>query len=100
MYRVMLRMRVRVGCADRFEAVIAEIAEAVAARPGNLGQGMFRTDSDPGTYYVFSDWADEQTFWEHERSTEHRERIAWLRDVREESSMTAMWHVAIPSPAE
>jgi quinol monooxygenase YgiN len=90
----MLRMRVRAGCAERFEAMIAEVAEAVAARPGNLGQRMFRADSESGTYYVFSDWADEQAFWEHERSAAHRERIALLRAVREESTMVAMWQVS------
>ncbi|MBP2337202.1 heme-degrading monooxygenase HmoA [Saccharothrix coeruleofusca] len=98
MYRVMLRMRVRPGGTGVFEEVIAEVAAAVAARPGNLGQRVFRADAGgadgPATYYVFSDWVDEEAFREHERSAEHRERIARLGAVREESAMTTMTPVA------
>jgi heme-degrading monooxygenase HmoA len=95
----MLTMRVRPGGGEVFEQVIAEVAAAVAARPGNLGQRVFRADTaggadDSATYYVFSDWVDEDAFREHERSAGHRERVARLGAVREESAMTTMTPVA------
>jgi heme oxygenase (mycobilin-producing) len=90
MFRVMLRMRIRPGAGAQFEEIIGDIACAVAARAGNLGQQVYREASDPLVYYVFSDWVDDKAFWVHESSAEHRSRIARMGPVRVESSMSTM----------
>jgi quinol monooxygenase YgiN len=100
MFRVLLKMRIRLGTDAQFKEVIGDIAGAVAARPGNLGQWVYRDAADPLVYYVISDWAGNKAFWEHESSAEHRSRIARLRGIREDSTMSTMQLVtAMGDPA-
>lgn len=93
MFRVMLRMRVVPGREDRFLDIVRTVGAAVAANPSNRGQRVFRDDT--GTFHVHSDWADDESFWAHERSTEHRRLIGAMREVREDSTMTTMTEVDV-----
>jgi heme oxygenase (mycobilin-producing) len=89
-FRAVVRMRIRPGCATSFQEAIDRVAARVGANPTNLGQAVFRDAADDRTYYVVSDWIDQESFWAHERSPEHRSEIRHLGSLREESSMSTM----------
>lgn len=89
-FRAVVRMRIRPGCATSFQEAIDRVAARVGANPTNLGQTVFRDVADDRTYYVVSDWTDRESFWAHESSPEHRAEIRHLGPLREESSMSTM----------
>lgn len=99
-FGVLLTMRVKPGCAQRFEEAIRSVATTVAGHPGNVGQAVFRDVEDELTYVISSEWVDEHAFREHERSPEHRRAIAALRDLRADSAMAVMHlvHRRTPEP--
>ncbi|OXM69784.1 antibiotic biosynthesis monooxygenase family protein [Amycolatopsis vastitatis] len=99
-FGVLLTMRVKPGCAQRFEEAIRRVAATVADHPGNVGQAVFLDIEDELTYVISSEWVSEHAFREHERSPEHRRAIAALRDLRADSAMAVMHlvHRLTPEP--
>jgi len=89
-FRVFLRLGTRPGAGPAFEQAWQFGANLIAGQGGNLGQWLARGTDDPGTYYVVSDWADEESFRCYERSTVHAEHLARLRPYRTEGEMRTM----------
>jgi heme-degrading monooxygenase HmoA len=89
-HRVVLRMEVRPELAERFETAWIDGARVIAREPANLGQWLSRSDDEDGVYYIVSDWADEPSFRDYERSERHRVHRQRLHPYRSAGSMTTM----------
>lgn len=77
-FRVLLRMDVHPGLERDFEQEWTQIAGVIACDPAILGQALMRSADGDSTYYVTSDWPDEQSFRRFELSeahVEHRRRL-------------------------
>jgi heme-degrading monooxygenase HmoA len=77
-FRVLLKVRVVPGLEAEFEREWLAGDEVVAGHPANRGHWLARSDQEENTYYVISDWSDEPSFREFERSdthVEHRQRM-------------------------
>jgi len=103
-FRVFLLLCTRPGAGSAFEQAWQFGADLIAGQAGNLGQWLARGTDDPCTYYVVSDWADEESFRSYERSPVHAEHLARLRPYRTEGEMRTMSVVrsmsrGIPVPA-
>jgi heme-degrading monooxygenase HmoA len=90
MYRVLLRMEVTDSLHERFERAWLHGAEVIAEEPANLGQWLSRSADEDGVYYIISDWVDEPSFREYERSERHQRHRARLHPYRSAGSMTTM----------
>jgi heme-degrading monooxygenase HmoA len=89
-YRVVLRMQVRPGLQERFEQAWSDGARLIARERANLGQWLSRSDEEEGVYYIVSDWVDELSFREYERSERHRLHRERLHPYRSSGSMSTM----------
>ena len=94
-YRVLLRMQVKPGQDDQFVRAWCSGAATIAAEAAQLGQSLSRSDTEPGVYYIVSDWTDEASFRDYERSDRHQEHRARLHPYRESGSMSTMTVVAV-----
>jgi len=90
MYRVMLRMEVTEDLHEGFERAWVDGAATIAREPANVGQWLSRSADEAGIYYIVSDWVDEPSFREYERSERHRVHRARLHPYRSAGSMTTM----------
>jgi heme-degrading monooxygenase HmoA len=89
-FRVCLRLRTCPGSGPAFERAWDLGAGLIAGQAGHLGQWLARSTQDAATYYIVSDWADEESFRAYERSTVHAEHLARLRPHRAEGEMWTM----------
>ncbi len=87
-FRVMLRMKIYPGRERDFEQTWLSIGEAILANPANLSQWLTRSTDEDGVYFIISDWVDEATFREFERSPGHLEHRQKLHPLRESGSMS------------
>ena len=88
MIRAVLRLRVRPGREEEFEAAWREISDTVRDAPGNLRQVLLRDSGDPRCYVISSDWESAAAFRSFERSPEQDALTAPLRGLRESAEMT------------
>jgi heme-degrading monooxygenase HmoA len=86
--RAMLRLRVRPGWEEEFEAAWRQVSEVVRDTPGNLRQALLRDPQDPRGYVITSDWETAAVFRSFERSPEQDALTARLRELRESAEMT------------
>ena len=93
-FRVMVRMQVEQGKEEDFERVWQEVGDSVARNPKNLGQWLSRSLTEDGIYYLISDWSDEPSFREFEKSDAHRGHREKLDPYRSGRSMVPMQLVA------
>ena len=93
-YRVLLRMQVKPGQQREFVRAWQAGAATIAAEPAQLGQSLSHSDTEPDIYYIVSDWTDEASFRDYERSDRHQEHRARLHPYRESGSMQTMTVVA------
>ena len=89
-FRVMLRAEIKAGMEQDFEQAWLSIGQGVTNHPANLGQWLYRSDSEDRVYYIVSDWTDEPSFREFERSEQHVEHRVKLHPYRSGGSMTVM----------
>lgn len=89
-FRVMLRAEINPGMEDDFEQAWLAIGQGVTDHPANLGQWLYRSDSEERVYYIVSDWTDEPSFREFERSDQHVSHRVKLHPFRSGGSMTTM----------
>jgi heme-degrading monooxygenase HmoA len=87
MVRATLRLQVRPGREKEFEKVWQDVAVVAGQAPGNLSQALLRDARDPAWYVITSDWADEDSFHDFERSPEQDELTAPIRALRQSASM-------------
>ncbi|WP_406379451.1 antibiotic biosynthesis monooxygenase family protein [Streptomyces sp. NBC_01618] len=81
-FRVILRMEIFPGKGPEFERVWLEVGKVIAEQPANLGQTLMRAAKEEDVYYVLTDWHDESSFRDFERSEAHvghRRRISPFR---------------------
>ncbi|MBP2323127.1 heme-degrading monooxygenase HmoA [Kibdelosporangium banguiense] len=79
---MILRIDVKPGSAQEFEAVWRKMAGTVSLRPENLDQWLLRGTEDDTAYFVVTDWTDEASFREFEHSAEHLGHRAALAPFR------------------
>jgi 2-polyprenyl-6-methoxyphenol hydroxylase-like FAD-dependent oxidoreductase/heme-degrading monooxygenase HmoA len=82
-FRAMLCMRAREGCEQAFEDAWRRAADEISRVPGNLRQELIRDASDPRTFLITSDWADQVALDGFARSPARDRLTAELRDLRE-----------------
>ena len=73
---------------------LKEVGDSVARNPKNLGQWLSRSLTEEGIYYLISDWVDEPSFREFEKSDAHRVHREQLNPYRSGKSMVPMQVVA------
>ncbi len=93
-FRVLLKVEVKDGLEAGFEREWLAGSDAVAGHPANRGHWLSRDDKDPHTYYVVSDWTDEESFRAFEGSPTHLEHRQRMHPYRTGGSMTTMRIVA------
>jgi aromatase len=93
-FRVMLRMSIAPGKERDFERAWREIAESVTRYETNVGQWLMRGNDEADIYYVISDWVDEGSFHEFERSEVHLAHRRVLDPLRTSSTMVTAQVVA------
>ncbi|MEW9547196.1 antibiotic biosynthesis monooxygenase [Nonomuraea sp. NPDC050783] len=89
-FRVMLRAEIKPGMEREFEEAWLSVGAGVTGHPANLGQWLYRDESDEHVYYIVSDWTDEPSFREFERSDQHVQHRMKLHPYRSGGSMTTM----------
>ncbi|MBO0866934.1 MAG: antibiotic biosynthesis monooxygenase [Micromonosporaceae bacterium] len=90
MFRVQLRMQTHPGKEQDFERAWLSGAGVITGQPANRGQWLYASAQEPGVYHIISDWVDEPSFREYERSPQHREHRVRLHPYRAAGSMTTM----------
>lgn len=80
--RVLLHIDVASGREAEFETLWQEHARYVNTVPGNRGQSLLRRTGQPGGYVVITDWTDEPTFREFEKSEAQQEYLKRLWPMR------------------
>lgn len=98
MVRATLRLQVRPGREKEFEEVWEGVAVVAGQAPGNLSQALLRDLRDPAWYVITSDWADEDSFRDFERSREQDELTAPIRALRLFASMAVHELVSTAGP--
>lgn len=93
-FRVMLRMDINEGMEAEFEKMWRAVGDSVTSHPGNLGQWLSRSAEGDRSYYIVSDWVNEELFREFERSAGHVTHRQMLHPYRSSGSMTTMHVVA------
>ncbi|MGX1773946.1 antibiotic biosynthesis monooxygenase family protein [Nocardia brasiliensis] len=86
-FRVMLRMEVIPGQEAAFEQAWLDGASIITDQPANLGQWLSRSTEEAAVYYIVSDWVDEASFRDYERSEQHLHHRARLHPYRSKGSM-------------
>lgn len=86
-FRVIITMKIHPGGEREFEETWLKIGDLVNGHPANLGQWLVRSEKDASTYYIVSDWVDEERFREFEQSDVHREHRRMLNPLRASGSM-------------
>lgn len=86
-FRIMLTMRIHPGREAEFEQTWLGIGDAVTSHPANLGQWLVRSQDEPSTYYIVSDWVDEARFREFETSDRHLKHRQALHPLRASGAM-------------
>ncbi|MCM2423345.1 MULTISPECIES: antibiotic biosynthesis monooxygenase family protein [unclassified Streptomyces] len=81
-FRVILRMEIHPGSHVSFEHTWLEVGRLIALEPTNLGQVLVRSVEEESVYYVITDWRDEPSFREFERSEAHVEHRRRLKPFR------------------
>jgi heme-degrading monooxygenase HmoA len=89
-FRVLLRMRIRPGMEKEFEKTWYEVGSAIIEHTANRGQWLSSSAEEPGIYYIMSDWSDEPSFREFERSERHLLHRKALHPYRIDGSMSTM----------
>jgi heme-degrading monooxygenase HmoA len=89
-FRVLLRMRIRPGAAAAFERDWRDGAARVSAQRASVAQWLARSADEAEVYYVVSDWTDEASFRDYERSDVHQQHLRRLRPHRVDGSMSTM----------
>jgi quinol monooxygenase YgiN len=89
-FRVQLTMQVDPANAAEFEAAWLAVGQTVAEHPSNIAQWFARSRGNPGTYYIVSDWPDEETFRRFEKEPGHWEITGQLRKLRVAGDMTTV----------
>jgi quinol monooxygenase YgiN len=74
-YVLVARMTAREGEQDRAAELIARLAQASSAEPGNAHYIPHRSCDNPRTFMIYEQYRDEAAFEEHAQ-TEHFESIA------------------------
>lgn len=93
-FRVLLKVDIVPGQEKEFERAWSQGRPAVTGHPANRGHWLCAADGDASTYYVVSDWTDEPSFRDFERSETHLSHRAQLHPFRTGGSMTTMTIVA------
>jgi heme-degrading monooxygenase HmoA len=93
-FRVALTVQVKPGLEDDFERAWLSGRDIIAGHPANRGHWLCRSTTDPATWYVTSDWSDEPSFREFERSEAHLEHRQQLHPYRVGGAMATMTVVA------
>ncbi|KXK63872.1 antibiotic biosynthesis monooxygenase [Micromonospora rosaria] len=86
----MLRAEIRPGMENDFEQAWLSVGRRVTDHPANLGQWLCRSETEAHVYYIFSDWTDEPSFREFERSDQHVEHRMTLHPYRSGGAMSTM----------
>ncbi|TDD89855.1 TcmI family type II polyketide cyclase [Actinomadura rubrisoli] len=89
-YRLFLEIRVHEGRGEEFEGAWQRMAAVVGGQPANLAQSLSRDRRDPHTYYVVSDWTDEESFQRFSRAPEHQALAETIRTLGTTVRMTGM----------
>lgn len=89
MYRVVIRIEIEHGTGPAFEHAWTAVGDSVSHFDGNLGQWFARSANERDTYYITSDWVDEQAFQRMERSERHRKHRRIIDRFRVGGAMTA-----------
>lgn len=89
-FRVMLRMNVKPGAETDYERTWLEVGQAITGHPANLGQWLLRADGEDNVYFIVSDWTDEASFREFERSDAHVAHRTKLHPYRTGGEMWTM----------
>ena len=93
--RTLLRMRVREGCEEQFEAAWRTAAVQIAEEPGNIRQDLLRDAGDPRTFLITADWADRAAVDAFGRSSARETLTEALRDLREDASRSTYEALAV-----
>ncbi|NSC21560.1 antibiotic biosynthesis monooxygenase [Streptomyces albus subsp. chlorinus] len=105
-FRVILHMEIEPGTGPDFERLWQDIARAISTRSANLGQWLFKEHGVEHSYYVVTDWSDEESFREFELSAPHvrnRERLGryrrggWMTTMRIVGQAEASGAQTVPS---
>ncbi|WP_019869956.1 antibiotic biosynthesis monooxygenase family protein [Salinispora oceanensis] len=89
-FRVLLTVQVVSGREVEFEHEWLAGRDVIAGHPSNRGHWLSRAKNDSSTYYVMSDWIDEASFREFERSKAHLSHRQKLHPFRVSGSMVTM----------
>jgi heme-degrading monooxygenase HmoA len=99
-FRVMLRLTIIEGMEQDFEKTWLSVGSVITDTPANLGQWLLRSNDEPRTYYIMSDWVSEPEFRTFERSEGHLQHRVKLHPFRDGGSMATMSVVySLPSQA-
>jgi heme-degrading monooxygenase HmoA len=100
-FRVLLRMRVQPGSGAAFERDWQEGAARISTQRTNISQWLARSSEDEEVYVVVSDWTDEESFRDYERSEAHQQHLERLRPHRKDGTTHTMTVVAtVPGAAQ
>jgi heme-degrading monooxygenase HmoA len=80
-------MRIHPGLEREFEETWLRIGDRITGHPANLGQWLVRSEEEANTYYIVSDWVDEERFREFEQTPGHLEHRKMLHPLRATGSM-------------
>ncbi|MCM3886722.1 antibiotic biosynthesis monooxygenase [Frankia sp. R82] len=86
-FRIMLTMRIHPGREAEFEQTWLNIGDGITSHPANLGQWLVRSQDEPSTYYIISDWVNEELFRAFELSEGHLTHRQILHPLRASGSM-------------
>jgi heme-degrading monooxygenase HmoA len=86
-FRVMLTMHIQPGREADFEQTWLRIGDGITGHPANLGQWLIRSADEASTYYIVSDWVNEELFREFEHTPGHLEHRKILHPLRASGSM-------------
>jgi quinol monooxygenase YgiN len=98
--RTVLEMRVREGCAARFEQAWQAAAEVSSHYAGAGPQTMLRDPGAPLCYTITAEWATREDLAVYQRSQDRQALSAVLEELRESATKTLLEVVAhVPAPA-
>ncbi len=68
------------GKEGAFEAAFRGVAEALAGTAGHVATRLYRDVDRPGTYLIYSEWADREAFSGFVRSAAFADVTRWGRE--------------------
>ncbi len=71
MYGTVARFRLKPGAEADLMALTNELVRDI---PGLIGTSVFRTDNEPGIYYMATRFTDRDAYWKNAQSPEQHER--------------------------